>query len=59
VHSVQSADVENVADMVRQAKLKAAEEGLAGNSDHLVVVAGVPFGSSGHTNNIRVVRMDE
>jgi pyruvate kinase len=59
VHSVRSEEVENVTEMVAQAKLKAGQDGLAKDSDHLVVVAGVPFGSSGHTNNIRVLRMND
>lgn len=59
VHSVRSEEVENVAGMVAQAKLISRQEGLAQGSEHLVVVAGVPFGTSGHTNNIRLVRMDE
>ncbi len=59
VHSVRSEDVENVAGMVEQAKLRAEHEAFASSGDHIVVVAGVPFGSSGHTNNIRVVRMSE
>jgi pyruvate kinase len=59
VHSVRSDDIENVAAMVEQSKRIAADEGFARESDVIVVVAGVPFGSSGHTNNIRVVRMNE
>ena len=58
-HSVQAAEVQNVTDMVSQAKQLAAQESFAKDAEHLVVVAGVPFGSSGHTNNIRVVRMNE
>jgi pyruvate kinase len=59
VHSLRSEDVKNVTGMVEQAKRKARQEGFASDSDTLVVVAGMPFGSSGHTNNIRVVRMNE
>ena len=51
--------MQNVTDMVTQAKQLAAQESFAKDAEHLVVVAGVPFGSSGHTNNIRVVRMNE
>ena len=59
VHSVRSDDVENVAAMVEQSKRIAALEGFARDNDLIVIVAGVPFGSSGHTNNIRVARMSE
>lgn len=58
-HSVRADEVENVAGMVEQAKLWAEQDGFARGTDHLVLVAGVPFGSAGHTNNIRVVRMNE
>ncbi len=58
-HSVRADEVENVAGMVEQAKLWAEQDGFASGTDHLVLVAGVPFGSAGHTNNIRVVRMNE
>ncbi|MBT6962298.1 MAG: pyruvate kinase, partial [Rhodospirillaceae bacterium] len=37
----------------------AANEGLADDGDILVVTAGVPFGTIGSTNMIRVVRMGE
>ncbi len=58
-HSVRADEVENVGGMVAQAKLWADQEGFASGTDHIVLVAGVPFGSAGHTNNIRVVRMNE
>ena len=59
VHSVRSDDVENAAAMVAQAKLHAEAEEMAAGGDELVIAAGFPFGSSGHTNNIRLVRLNE
>ncbi|PZN96213.1 MAG: pyruvate kinase [Hyphomicrobiales bacterium] len=58
-HSVQSDNVTTFGEMVDQSLLHAGHEGFAKGDDRLVVVAGVPFGSSGHTNNIRVISMSE
>ena len=58
-HSLRTDDVTTVAEMVDQSILHAGQEGFAADAEHLVIVAGVPFGTAGHTNNIRVVRMNE
>jgi pyruvate kinase len=57
VHSVFSADVGNYEDMVQRATDTAAREGFASAKDHIVVVAGIPFGKAGTTNNLRIVRI--
>jgi pyruvate kinase len=57
VHSVFSADVGNYEDMVQRATDTAAREGFASTKDHIVVVAGIPFGKAGTTNNLRIVRI--
>jgi pyruvate kinase len=42
--------------MVEQAEVHARTEGLAQAPELVVVVAGVPFGAAGTTNNLRVVQ---
>jgi len=55
VHSVKSANIASFAEMVEQAVRHAQEEGFAGKGQNIVVIAGIPFGQSGTTNNIRVL----
>jgi pyruvate kinase len=43
--------------MVEHAKAHAVEEGFARPGDRIVIVAGIPFGRQGSTNNIRVARI--
>ncbi len=57
VHSVFSADVGNYEDMVRRATDTAASEGFASAREHIVIVAGIPFGKAGTTNNLRIVQV--
>ncbi len=54
VHSVCTADVRNFAEMVQKAVRTAYGEELAGIGDSLVVTAGVPFGTPGATNILRI-----
>jgi pyruvate kinase len=56
-HSVRSEEIRSYEEMVEQAALHASAEGLAKSPDFIVVVAGVPFGVAGTTNNLRVVQM--
>jgi len=46
------------AAMVEQATALAMDQGFASVRDLLVVVAGIPFGHAGNTNNLRVVSID-
>ena len=55
--SVVSPDIHSYEEMVAHASAGAASEGYARDHDHIVVVAGVPFGEAGTTNNLRVVRI--
>jgi pyruvate kinase len=55
VHSVVAADARDQDDMVDRACHIAVQEGLAGVGRRLIVVAGVPFGTPGATNMVRVV----
>jgi pyruvate kinase len=54
-HSVLSDDVQSYEEMVERATAFAVDQGFASTGDLLVVVAGIPFGQAGSTNNLRVV----
>ncbi len=57
-HSVLSKDVNSYEEMVDRATRTARTEEFAKRTDFIVVVAGIPFGEAGTTNNLRVVQMD-
>ncbi|WP_431855249.1 pyruvate kinase [Azospirillum sp.] len=50
-----SADIESFAEMVERASLVASQEGIGAPGQSLVVTAGVPFGTPGATNALRVI----
>jgi pyruvate kinase len=54
-HSIRSADIASYDEMVEQAAMQARAEGFAKPAGTIVVVAGVPFGTQGSTNNLRIV----
>ncbi|WP_421999080.1 pyruvate kinase [Reyranella sp.] len=54
VHAVLSVDAHNFADMVARAVRVARKEGLAAEGQRLVITAGVPFGTPGATNILRI-----
>jgi pyruvate kinase len=56
-HSVLSRDIHSYEEMVERATATALTEAFAQPSDSIVVVAGIPFGEAGTTNNLRVVRV--
>jgi pyruvate kinase len=58
VHSVHTADVANFAEMVGKATATAYAEDMAQAGDRVVVTAGVPFGTPGATNTLRIVWLD-
>lgn len=53
-YTVRSAEITGYGEMVDQAVKHAREGGFAGDGDQIVIVAGVPFGVKGSTNNLRV-----
>jgi pyruvate kinase len=57
VHAVATRDVSNFEEMVGKARRMALRHQIAGAGDRLVIMAGVPFGESGSTNVIHVVRL--
>lgn len=58
VHCVLTSDPENQAAMVRKACRIAFEEGFAKAGDGLIITAGVPLGSPGTTNMVRIAHID-
>jgi pyruvate kinase len=54
VHSVQTADVSTVREMVEHASRCAVEEKFAKTGDTILISAGMPFGTPGHTNLLRI-----
>lgn len=56
-HCVHTRDTRDFGDMVDRACRVAVHDGIAGPDDQLVVTAGVPFGTPGATNILRVARV--
>ena len=54
VHSIHTADVSTFSEMVKKACRLAHREGLVEENQRLVVTAGVPFGTPGNTNVLRI-----
>jgi pyruvate kinase len=54
VHSIHTSDVTNFTDMVEKACAIARSDGFAENGDRVVITAGVPFGTPGATNVLRI-----
>jgi pyruvate kinase len=54
VHPVITPELHSMTDMVAKAIRAAAQEGFAKPGDEVVVTAGVPFGTPGTTNALRV-----
>jgi pyruvate kinase len=55
-HSVLSEDVHTYEEMVERATAIALSEEFVRPADAIIVVAGIPFGQAGTTNNLRVVQ---
>ena len=58
VHSVETEDLYSFGDMVSKAVSIAVREGFAAPGDRLVITAGVPFGTPGATNILRIARAE-
>ncbi|MFO1074689.1 MAG: pyruvate kinase [Geminicoccaceae bacterium] len=56
-HSVRSKVMEGYEEMVEHARVQAVAEGFAERGGRVLIVAGIPFGKSGTTNNLRVVEI--
>ncbi|MEQ8603549.1 MAG: pyruvate kinase [Marivibrio sp.] len=57
VHSARAPDARNLDDMVETALHQAKIDGFAESDDRIVVTAGVPFGTPGKTNLLRIARL--
>jgi pyruvate kinase len=58
VHAVVTKDAHDIDDMVKRACKLAGREGFAKAQDRIIIVAGVPFGTPGATNMIRIAVLD-
>ena len=58
VHSVQTEDCQSFREMVDTALRVACDEGFTSTGDSVVIMAGVPFGTPGTTNILRIARVD-
>ncbi len=54
VHNVLTPDATSFSDMIEKAGHVALDEGFAKAGDRIVVTAGVPFGTPGSTNTLRI-----
>src|ERR1700754_2513593 len=54
IHSVTTEDIRDFDDMVKRASQIARQEGFAQAGERIVITAGVPLGTSGATNMVRV-----
>ena len=54
VHCVPTEDISNFTEMVQKACRIAFRDGIAGEGQRLVITAGVPFGTPGSTNVLRI-----
>ena len=57
VHAVVTADARDERDMADRACRHAYIDGFVGVGDRVIVVAGVPFGTPGATNNLRIAKV--
>ena len=54
VHPIVTKDANDIDDMAFRAAKFAVREGLAGIGDRVIIVAGMPFGTPGATNMVRI-----
>jgi len=59
VHALQTQDAQDVEDMVSRACDHCVAEGFGVAGDRVLIVAGMPFGSPGATNMIRIAHLGE
>ena len=57
-HCVHTSDVSSAQEMVEKACRIAVDQGIAAGGDQLVITAGVPFGTPGRTNLLRIAWVD-
>ena len=57
VHGVHTGDVADVAEMVNKAVMTVRDEGFAQPGDSILISAGMPFGTPGATNLLRIAQV--
>lgn len=57
VYPVHTRDVESFEEMVEKAKRMALRHGLAAGNERVVIMAGIPFATTGSTNVLHVARL--
>jgi pyruvate kinase len=57
IHSVHTADAQSFDDMEQKASAAALADNCAKEGDRIVITAGVPFGTPGATNILRIARI--
>ncbi|MBM3504060.1 MAG: pyruvate kinase [Alphaproteobacteria bacterium] len=58
-HCVREKNIDDFAEMVERASRAAAREGLAKPGERIVITAGVPFGTPGATNILRIALVED
>jgi pyruvate kinase len=58
VHALVTQDAQDIDDMVQRACALAKSEGFAAAGERVIIVAGVPFGTPGATNMVRIAYID-
>jgi pyruvate kinase len=58
VHSIETPDADSLEEMVHRASHHATQDGFAKPGDQIVITAGVPFGTPGATNILRIARIE-
>jgi len=56
-HTIHTEDLHSYEEMIAQAQSYAISSDFAKPQDRVVVVAGIPFGKAGSTNNLRVLKL--
>ena len=59
VHALETRDAVDIEDMVKRACENSKSEGFGEDGDRIIIVAGMPFGTSGATNMIRIAHVGE
>jgi pyruvate kinase len=59
VHSVHTVDARDFGEMVKFASDQVLKDGFANSGDRIVITAGVPFGTPGATNILRIARVGQ
>jgi pyruvate kinase len=59
VHALETRDAVDIEDMVKRACEYSKSEGFGDDGERIIIVAGMPFGSPGATNMIRIAHVGE